>query len=466
MRPIPITPLIVACALFMENLDSTIVSTCLPAIAADLHRDPIALKLSMTSYLLALAVFIPASGWVADRFGAQKVFRAAIVVFTLGSIACGLSSTLSQFIAARIFQGCGGAMMTPVGRLTLFRTTPRDELVRAMAFLAIPALVGPMLGPPLGGFIATYFHWRWIFWINVPVGILGVVLATLFIRNDRDLRVPPFDAKGFVLSGTGLSTLIFGLTVVGRDFFPPDVTLGMIVFGLACVALYVRHALHAKNPILDLRLLRIKTFWASALGGFLFRIGIGATPFLLPLLLQIGFGMTPFRSGLTTFVATAGALVMKATAASTLNRFGFKATLVLNALISAVFLAINGLFRVTTPQVVLLAVLFAGGFFRSLQFTAMNALAYADVDHAALSKATSFLAVVQQLSLASGVALGAAVIEATQHFSASGGLAASDFPPAFFAVAAITAASALIFLRLPADAGAVLAGRAHAADGS
>ncbi len=462
LRPFILTPLIVACALFMEQLDSTIVATSLPAIAADLHQDPIALKLSMTSYMLAQAVFIPASGWVADRFGARTVFRAAIIVFTIGSILCGLSSTLPQFVAARIFQGCGGAMMAPVGRLVLFRSVERSEIVRAMAYLTIPALVGPILGPPLGGFISTYLHWRWNFWINVPFGVLGVILATLYVPDTREENIGAFDVRGFLLSGFGLSSLIFGLTVLGRGFIDLHFNLGLILFGLICVGLYIGHALRAAHPILDLRLLRIETFRASLVGGFLFRIGVGATPFLLPLMLQLGFGMTPFRSGLTTFVATAGALVMKATAATALQRFGFRNTLVFNCLVSAAFLAANGLFRQDTPQAILLAVLFVGCFFRSLQFTALNALGYADIENAAMSKATSFSAVVQQLSLSSGVSAAAAVVEATRSFSLDGHIGAKDFPPAFFAVAAITASSALIFMRLPPNAGAALSGHKRA----
>jgi EmrB/QacA subfamily drug resistance transporter len=462
-RPFILTPMIVACALFMENLDSTIIATSLPAIAADLKQDPIALKLAMTSYLLAQAVFIPASGWAADRFGSKKVFRAAIVVFTLGSILCGLSSTLPGFVAARIVQGSGAAMMTPVGRLTLFRSVERSEIVRAMAYLTIPALVGPILGPPLGGFISTYFHWRWNFWINVPFGVAGVILSSRYIPNIVE-TVSPFDRKGFMLSGLGLTSLIFGLTVLGRGFIAPIYNFALIAAGLALVGLYVRHALTVANPILDLRLLSIETFWASVVGGYLFRIGVGATPFLLPLLFQLGFGMTPFQSGLTTFVATAGALIMKATAASALSRFGFRTTLIVNALISAAFLALYAGFRPTTPQAVLLAALFVGGFFRSLQFTALNALAYADVGAAEMSKATSFTAVAQQLSLASGVAIAAAMVEATRRGSPeayfSGHIGFHDFAPAFFAVALITASSAAIFWRLPPDAGAALSGRA------
>ncbi len=443
----------------MENLDSTIIATSLPVIARDLKQDPVALKLAMTSYLLAQAVLIPASGWAADRFGTRRVFRTAMTVFTLGSIFCGLSSTLPQFVAARIFQGCGAAMMTPVGRLTLFRSIDRSEIVRAMAFLTIPALIGPMLGPPLGGFISTYFHWRWNFWINVPVGVAGVALSSLYIPDIRDENVSAFDRKGFFLSGLGLSSLIFGLTVLGRHFIRVDANIALIATGAILLAFYIRHARNFSDPILDLRLLAIPTYGASVVGGFLFRIGVGATPFLLPLLLQLGFGMTPFQSGLTTFVATAGALAMKPAAQAALSGLGFRATLLFNALISSAFLALNGLFRPETPHAILLAVLFVGGFFRSLQFTAINALAFADVTHEQMSKATSLSSVAQQLALSCGVAAGAAVLELTRRFSTGGEIGYQAFAPAFFVVAAISAASALIFMRLPRSAGAALAGR-------
>jgi MFS family permease len=340
----------------------------------------------------------------------------------------------------------------------LFRSVERSEIVRAMAYLTIPALIGPMLGPPLGGFISTYLNWRWNFWINVPFGLLGVVLATLYVPNTREETIGAFDTKGFLLTGLGLSSLIFGLTVLGRGFIGRDLNLGLILFGVGCTGIYIFHALRVENPILDLRLLAIASFRASVVGGLLFRVGVGATPFLLPLMLQLGFGMTPFQSGLTTFVATAGALAMKASAASALQRFGFKNTLVFNCLISAAFLAANGQFRPDTPQALMLLTLFVGGFFRSLQFTALNALGYADIDHAAMSKATSFAAVAQQLSLSSGVAIAAAVVEQTRGRSLDAQIGPQDFPPAFFVVAAVTAASALVFMRLPPDAGAALSG--------
>lgn len=458
-RSIMLTPLIVACALFMENLDSTVIATSLPAIAHDLHQDPISLKLALTSYLLALAVFIPASGWAADRFGARTVFRSAIIVFTIGSILCGLSSTLPQFVMARIIQGCGGAMMVPVGRLVMLRSVPRSELVRAMAYLTLPALFGPVIGPPLGGFITTYFQWRYIFWINVPVGLVGIILASIFIENIKAESSPPLDWAGFLFSGLGLSLTVFGMTVAGRGFVPVWLDVGMVLTGLASLALYVRHARTAPNPLLDLRLLGHRTFRASIVGGFLFRLGIGAIPFLLPLMLQVGFGMNPFQSGSLTFAAAAGAMLMKATAAPILKRVGFRTVLVYNALLCSAFLAANSLLTSATPGLAIVALLLTGGFFRSLQFTSINVLAYAEIPENETSRATSFTAVVQQLAVSTGVALGAGAIELSQFWRGTVGLHIVDFATAFIVVAFVSASSVLMFRTLPPEAGAHLAGR-------
>jgi EmrB/QacA subfamily drug resistance transporter len=455
-----IVPLIVAVALFMENMDSTVIATSLPAIAADIGTSPLALKLAVTSYLLSLAVFIPMSGWTADRFGARTVFRAAIVVFVAGSIGCAASGSLTAFVISRIVQGVGGAMMTPVGRLVLVRTVSKRALVDAMAWVSIPALVGPLIGPPVGGFITTYTSWHWIFLVNVPIGLMGVALVTRYIENIRLATPSPFDLTGMVLAGAGVAGLAFGLSVVGLDFLPWPIVSALIGGGALSFVAYLAHARRAKAPVLDFSLLRLPTFRASLIGGFLFRIGIGALSFLLPLLLQLGFGLDPFQSGLVTFSTAVGALTMKTVAAAILNRFGFRPVLVANALISAAFIAACAAFAPQTPIAVIIAVLLIGGLFRSLQFTSINAIAYADVESERASRATALSAVGQQLSISAGVALGAGAVEIVVRHKAVAAIAAADFPPAFLLVAAIAATSALVFARLPTDAGAELTGRA------
>jgi len=459
MRADRIVPLIVAVALFMENMDSTVIATSLPAIAADIGTNPLALKLAVTSYLLSLAIFIPASGWTADRFGARTVFRAAIAVFVLGSIGCALSNSLTDFVVARIVQGMGGAMMTPVGRMVLVRTISKRELVGAMAWVTTPALIGPVLGPPVGGFITTYATWHWIFIINVPIGLLGIALATRYIPDVRAEQHTPFDLKGMVLAGLGIAGVAFGLSILGLNFLPWTVVVALVVGGAIFIAAYLVHARHTKDPALDLTLFRIPTFRASVLGGFTFRLGIGALPFLLPLMLQVGFGKSPFQSGLITFASAMGAMGMKMAAVTFLRRFGFKTILVTNAIISAAFLATCAAFTEATPAAVMLGLLLVGGFFRSLQFTSINTIAYAEIEPARVSRATSLVSVGQQLSLSAGVAVGALAVELTVRFHGGGALAANDFPPAFLVVAAISALSALIFAQLAPDAGAELANR-------
>lgn len=306
-----IVPLIIAVALFMENMDSTVIATSLPAIAADIGTNPLALKLAVTSYLLSLAIFIPASGWTADRFGARTVFRAAIGVFVLGSIGCALSSSLTDFVIARIVQGMGGAMMTPVGRMVVVRTISKRELVGAMAWVTTPALIGPVLGPPVGGFVTTYATWHWIFIINVPIGLLGIVLATRYIPDVRAEGHERFDVVGMILAGLGIGGVAFGLSVLGLNFLPWFVVVALVVGGACFIAAYLAHARRTENPALDLTLFRLPTFFASVVGGFTFRLGLGALPFLLPLMLQIGFGMTPFQSGMITFATALGAMGMK-----------------------------------------------------------------------------------------------------------------------------------------------------------
>jgi EmrB/QacA subfamily drug resistance transporter len=460
MLPLRIlVPLIVACALFMENLDATVISTALPAIAQDLHQSPIQLKLALTCYLLTLAVFIPASGWFADRFGTRIVFRLAILVFALGSALCGLANSIQFLVAARALQGVGGAMMVPVGRLVILRTIPRSEFVGALAWLTIPALVGPVLGPPVGGFITTYFSWRWIFWINLPVAGLGMILATLYVPNVKGERFSPFDYIGFVLSGVGLAALVAGSAAADLNGAPIGLVVGLFGIGAASVILYVFHARRTDAPILDFRLFRYPTFRAGIVGGSLFRIGIGALPLLLPLLFQLGFGMTPLSSGLLTFVAAIGAIGMKTAAGEILKRFGFRKVLALNSIISGVMIAAPVFFTPVTPAWVMMTVLFIGGFFRSLQFTCINAISVAEVEQSEMSQATSLTSVFQQLALSLGVTVGASVLQLALEFRHSETLVAGDFPPAFLVVGGIALLSFISFVRLPGDAGEEVAGR-------
>jgi len=452
-------PLIVAAALFMENMDATVIATSLPAIAADIGTSPLTLKLAITSYLLSLAVFIPASGWTADRFGARAVFSIAIAVFMVGSVGCALSSSVTHFVIARTLQGIGGAMMTPVGRLVLLRSIDKSALVQAMTWVTMPALIGPVIGPPLGGFITTYFSWHWIFLINIPIGLLGIFLALRYIDPIRSEVRERFDLYGLVLAGIGLAGIAFGLSVAGLNLLPWPVVASLIGVGVVAMTLYVIHARRTASPVLDFSLLRLATLRASIIGGFLFRLGIGALPFLLPLLMQIGFGLTPFQSGLVTFASAAGAMGMKTLAARIIRAFGFRNIMTVNALVSSVFLAACALFTPGTPLLLIMIILVVGGFFRSLQFTAINTVAYAEISDAQMSRATTLVSVNQQLAISAGVAIGAFSVETTMALHHSAALAAADFGPAFVVVAVLAAISGYFFWQMPDDAGHEISGR-------
>ncbi len=454
-----IVPLIVAVALFMENMDSTVIATSLPAIAADIGTNPLALKLAVTSYLLSLAVFIPVSGWTADRFGARTVFRSAIAVFMLGSIGCALSGSLSEFVAARIVEGMGGAMMTPVGRLILVRSVSKRELINAMVWVTLPALIGPLLGPPVGGFITTYISWHWIFLINIPIGLAGIVLATIFIEDVKAQTPDPFDPLGALLAGAGIAGLAFGGSLLGMDYLPLPLVLALIAGGAVSAFAYVLHARRTPAPVLDLSLLEIPTMRAAVLGGFIYRCGIGAMPFLLPLLLQLGFGLTAFQSGLITLSNVVGAMGMKTVIRIILRRFGFKRPLTVNALVSAALVALCATFQPGVPFAWIVGTLIVGGFFRSLQFTSLNTIAFADVDPRRMSRATSLVAVAQQVAISAGVAIGALAVDLTLRFRGTTTITAADFQPAFIAIAIISGCAVFVMMRMPDDAGAELARR-------
>ncbi len=452
-------PLIVAVALFMENMDSTVIATSLPAIAADIGTSPLALKLAVTSYLLSLAVFIPVSGWTADRFGARTVFRSAIAVFMLGSVGCALSGSLTHFVVARIVEGMGGAMMTPVARLILVRSVDKRELINAMIWVTLPALIGPLLGPPLGGFITTFVSWHWIFLINIPIGLAGIVLATIFIEDVRAETPDPFDAIGAVLAGVGIGGLVFGGSVLGLNFLPTGAVIALIGVGAAASYAYVLHARRTPAPVLDLSLLAIPTMRTAIIGGFIYRSGIGAMPFLLPLLLQLGFHLSAFQSGLITLSNVVGAMGMKTVIPLILRRFGFRRALTVNALISATLVAACATFQPGVSFAWIVGILVIGGFFRSLEFTSLNTIAYADIDHRYMSRATSLVAVVQQVSIAVGVAIGALAVDLTLWARGHDTIMAADFQPAYLTIAVISGCAVFVFARMPVDAGAELARR-------
>jgi EmrB/QacA subfamily drug resistance transporter len=453
-------PLIVACALFMQNLDTSIINTALPSIAISFHDNPVRLSLAVTAYMLSLAVFIPISGWIADRYGAASVFRAAIGLFTVASMACGLCNSTPELTAARILQGVGGAMMVPVGRLVILRSIDRTELVRAISYLTTPAILGPILGPPVGGLITTYLSWRWVFYLNVPVGILGIVLVSVFIDDLKPLSTPPLDWKGFVLTGVSLTCLMYGFDLIAHPGIGAAVIVLVLLVGALVGWAALRHARRHEAPLIDLTLLRIGTFRANMTGGSLFRMTAGTMPFLLPMMLQVGFGMSAFSSGLVTFAGGLGSFFNKMTTGPILRRWGYRSVFILNAAIAAAFIGVCGFFTAATPVLIMFPILAIGGFFRSLQFTALNSMVFADVPSDKMSGATSLSSMIQQLTNGLGIAFAAIVVHLIHevHLGAAAPLAAVDFRWAFVAVAIFSLGSIYYFRLMDPAAGAAVTG--------
>ncbi|MEQ5841156.1 MFS transporter [Paraburkholderia acidicola] len=448
-----IAPMIVACAMFMESVDANVIVTALPEMARAFGRDPVTLKIAVTSYVLGLGVFIPVCGWLADRFGARTVFRTAIGIFVAGSLLCAASTSLFTFTLARFVQGVGGAMMVPVGRIIIFRVVDRSEFVRAMNYLSLPAMLGPAAGPLLGGFITTYLHWRLIFFINIPIGILGIYLTNKHIKNTREPHPGPLDWTGFVLSAGGASLFLLGLSLVGSELASGTTATEMTVLGAVMLGLYVLHARRATLPLLDLRFFRVPTFQASVLGGSLFRIGLGAVPFLLPLILQEGLGMSAFKSGLITCASAFGGMFMRTLATTTLRRFGFRTVLMYNAAFSGIAIAACGAFVPGTPTWIIWVVVLLGGFFPALQFTSLNSMTYAQIESRDVGRATSLGSVVQQISLGLGVTIGGIVLQITRSLHGHPAITWSDFWPAFLVVGLCSFASIPVTRRLAHDAG-------------
>jgi len=450
-------PLVLAVALFMEHMDSTVISTALPAIAADLGTSPVALKLALTAYLVSLAIFIPISGWMADRYGARRVFRTAIAVFIAGSVLCALSGSLTAFVASRFVQGMGGAMMTPLARLMLVRGTPRSDLVNAMAWLTVPALIGPMVGPPVGGFITTYVSWHWIFIINVPIGLAGILISGFVLPKIETHAPPPMDWAGFLLAAICASGLVFGLSVISLPALPPTVGFATTAMGAVAGMVYVRHARRAAAPILDLRLFRSTAFRAAIAAGSLFRIGNGAVPFLLPLMFQLIFGLSPFQSGLLTFASAIGALTVKFVAGATLRAAGFRTVSIAAAIGGGMLVGANALFTEATPYPAIIATLIAAGFLRSLFYTSANTMVFAEIDDRAAAQATAMAAAAQQVSTALGVACAGGLLEIMTGLSV-GGLDRFAFVVAFLTASAIALTAVVPLLRLPRDIGQAISG--------
>ncbi len=443
----------------MQQLDSTVIANALPAISQSIGADAVTLDLAITSYLLSVAIFIPISGWVADKYGARNIFRIAIAVFTLSSILCGFADSLATLVAGRILQGMGGAMMVPVGRLVILKTVPKSELVRAMVYLTTPAIIAPVLGPPIGGYIVTYGSWRWIFFMNAPIGLIGILLVTLFMEEVREHDAGRPDLIGFMLTGIGLAGLVFGFETMGRGMIPLTAVLGLLAGGSIAMTLYWFHAKRVAQPIIDFRLFQHKTFFAAVFGGNLCRFGQGSLPFLLAMMLQLGFGYSAFVSGLLTFSSAAGAMCMKFSVGPIIRRFGFRAVLVYDTVIISLFFIVYALITETTPYWAIMLVLLVGGFFRSLQFTSLASLTYADIPTPMMSRATSLASMGQQLAQSIGVGLTASIVHLSLIWRGGETVSAEDVRPAFVALCFCTLAGLYFFKSMDPRAGEELSGR-------
>lgn len=463
-------PLIVAATFFMEYLDTTIIATALPQMARDFHVGPNELSLGMTAYMLTLAVFIPVSGWVADRVGSRTVFGAAIVVFTLTSVLCGMSGSVFEFTAARILQGMGGAMMVPVGRLIVVRNTSKDRLMQAISTITWPAIVAPVVGPSIGGFITTYASWHWIFLMNVPFGIAALTAVIVIVPNERGGNRRPLDMPGFMLSGAALTSLLYGTELASHMEANLPAALGFVLAGLVLGAIAYRHALGSAHPLLDFSTLKVPTFSVTVLTGSATRIGIEAVPYLLPLLFQIGFGLSAFRSGLLLLASALGNLGMKMFTTRIIRRYGFRRVAVTNVMIAALFVIACSRLTPATPLPWILLTLFIYGLARSLQFSTLATLAYADIGEAQKSAASTLWSVAQQMTIGMGIAFGALALRVAAYFRGAGVAAPkapdvhfvlADFHWAFVMAGVLTLLTVLGYRGLARNAGSNLGGGAH-----
>ncbi|MER9416735.1 DHA2 family efflux MFS transporter permease subunit [Mesorhizobium sp. M0306] len=451
--------LIVAVAFFMQLLDSTIISTSLPQMGESFGVPAVAMSIGITVYMLTMAVFVPLSGWLADRFGARNIFLVAIALFTLASLACGISQNLAEFVAARAVQGLGSALMTPVGRILVLRNAPKSELLNATALITWPALFAPVVGPVLGGFITTYLSWHWNFFINIPLGVTGLALVARFIPGDREAGGKPLDWPGFFLTSVGLACLLYGLERIAHPEDGVLPTMALLGTGILVGWLAVRHLGRANHPLLDLTAFKVQTFAISTLSaGTIFRIAINATPFLLPLLFQVGFGLSPVDAGMMILAYFLGNLGMKAVTTPTLRRFGFRSVLIVNGVIASLSIMACAALSPQTPQALVVALMLIAGLSRSMQFTALNTLAFADVASQQRSSAATLSSMLQQVAMLFGVAVAAALLNLSQIARGVAALDLVDFRLAFLVIGAIGLVASFRFLALPKAAGAEVSG--------
>ena len=451
---------VVAAAFLMQNLDSTVIATALPQMAVTFRTTPVHLSIGITAYLMSLAIFIPVSGWVADHFGARTVFSMAIAVFTLGSVLCGLSNGVVEFVAARVFQGVGGAMMVPVGRLVVFRAVGKSGLVQALSYLTMSAMIGPVLGPPVGGFITTYASWRWIFFLNLPIGVVGAVFVWIFLGNHREEGGSSFDWIGFISTGVAISSLVLDCDLAIQPDVSAVFTFGLLGTSVVSGVFAAWYMLRRPAPAVDLTLLRIISFRTGVGVGILFRVGAASIGYLMPIMLQVNMGMSAFASGSITFAAALSSLTMKMAIPPTLRRWGFRSVLLGNGVISAFAIAACALVVLGTSPYVVFLILLVGGFFRSLQFTSLTTLCYADISDSRTSSATSFQSVMQQVSNGMGVAVSAMLLHLMPMIRGEAGRAISieDFHIVFIVMALIAVSACYFYAQLPPDAGAEVSG--------
>jgi EmrB/QacA subfamily drug resistance transporter len=458
----------VAVAFFMESLDTTVLNTAVPTIARALSVAPLSMKAVLSSYTLSLAVFIPVSGWMADRFGTRRVFSSAIGLFTLGSFLCGISSNIHVLVACRILQGCGGAMMVPVGRLTMVRTFAKSELIRAMSFVAIPGLIGPMLGPIAGGLIVGYFHWRVIFFVNLPIGLIGLYLVYRHLPDYREAESHPLDTAGLLLFGSGVALLSYVLEVFGEHSLSGRAMLEMLGASAVLLTAYGLRAARTEFPLLRLALFRIRTFRASVTGSYVTRLGIGGIPFLFPLLYQVGLGFSPIQSGLLMMPQALAAMSLKLTMPAILRRVGYRGVLISNTMILGLLILLFATIGARTPVWLIVVQAFVFGFFTSLQYTSMNTLAFADVTEEETSSASTIASTMQQMSVSFGVATAslATAFFIPDRFHTSAPEMVHGVHLAFLVLGALTVLSAIVFRELRSEDGDIVSQHAPMEAGS